>query len=1771
MLLSTGGTLYLLPTNVNYILTSYRYANNPLTIKSYANFTAILVLSADFNMQVKGNVVFQNLKLTRKSTNSIGNLFSMDGGSSLMFDTVEISNITQDSSWSRFAQGGPCNVTFNNSNIINNDLSLLTSFIEIWTSSILTINNSFFSNITLRQQTFFMLWDPPTQVYFENSILSNMDLLRDDTAGNLASFILTNAQHQYYNVSITNFTLNKGALIRFLANNNLLKNVFNASYCVFSSLTTYYTGMVIDLIQIYMELHLTEVYFYNNTNYCDYGSIIYLYDADNTTVDLSNIIVKYNYALLIYSVYTKYINFTNISVISHNMRSPTDKASSPYSVCYIESTADLNFMNLTIDGAWSNQDVGGLKIHINSDLLYRTDIDVATRLNNGVIIYVNFTNCYFGNISSIDENWMDTGSGMAFHSNLPLKVFFINTTFWGNVDDKGATCMEVYGQNLLDLRFINGIFVENSALTGSPCLALYILSVGFQNCFFEYNSLIPRVINVNDFIEGTTGGVIYSETNVTQLFDCYFVDNAAYGGGVFYFYDVNIPMINITLINCTFMNNQAKLGGVLSLTNVYHSIYVNITNSTFINNQALNGGCFFLDYSSDNSLIMMKNNSFLNNNALKGGMAYISTEGFNVFFENNQFNSNMAWNFGYLNVLSYGGVYYISEEASASITNSLNNYNNNTSFNSGGVYSINRGVINETKSNFSYNNGWNEAGSIAIGNSATCFLTSNDFSNESTNIWGGSISLSENAYLFINNSNFQGCFAKQGGVLFIENHYNVTIIMCNFSNNTAYEGGVLLLYTSSQDLTIKNCSFYNNPAQKYLIMVTSSLGILRMANLIVKYNQCNFVGIINSNLNLSSSEFQQSNCSLSVIGCIVYAEESFVLTRNIKIEEIQPEIDGTLFYFLNCLNVSLEAVTIQKIYGLSKGGCTQAVSSNVNITSSGFFSVGYGCLYFSNSYINLTNDTFDNIDNVLDQSYALSDFSEYGSFLYLDNCYNAFVISCSFSNNQARTVNGGGIKALDSQIDSFFIINQSIFSNNEVNSMGGALYFENQAFIIISSIFFNNTAESGGALYFTQSSFNTSNTKSLFFNNFTSNEASLQGGAIYFYDNYFDMLENNFYYDNIALYGNDLASYPQYLRFKMYNNTLNNSTSSTFSLTDLNESLLLWDSFKQSIDNVTIADFPTGQPFTLILVFELLDFFDQTINIMNSGLGHIQTLNANYLDKTLDLYIQAEIDNNSTKTYDFDNQKITLSGTIDSSNKNGCFYFTDLTIYATPTSTLNFFISNDLLLDSSMQHPENFVKINNTLGLLVPVQLRACVPGELYIKDINYCSACPAGKYSLNPKDVVCLDCPANAECPGGSVVNVNSEYWRAPDEDSVSIYYCLDNPEACLGGTKNECQQEYQGPLCSVCKLNDNGVSYTKIGKYCVTCLDTSLNSVFLVGMLSAYGLVLFVMIKMNQKVNPETFITNQDDRYKSPNNSLLYKILIDHIQFLGINENIGFDVPNYFQLMNSVQSGSVYFVQQLFSFDCFIKYTSNDFNLQDSLILIRSACVALLPLFSIIMIIIFWSLYYILKKKKKKKDILTQVVASIVITLFLLQPTILNSMSRLFACMALGKENYVTADMNMLCWGSDHIFMILVFSLPCLLIWNMGFPCFCLMKILQKRKNLKDEDTVLKYGFLYNGFDQQCFYWGFVKYFQKVIIILLRMSNFDNGVKMLTILLIWIFDLIWNRFHLAYVHQMLNNLEFCSSFVNMLTLFLSQYLIIGVSNEGESAIFILILILNL
>jgi predicted outer membrane repeat protein len=106
-----------------------------------------------------------------------------------------------------------------------------------------------------------------------------------------------------------------------------------------------------------------------------------------------------------------------------------------------------------------------------------------------------------------------------------------------------------------------------------------------------------------------------------------------------------------------------------------------------------------------------------------------------------------------------------------------------------------------------------------------------------------------------------------------------------------------------------------------------------------------------------------------------------------------------------------------------------------------------------------------------------------------------------------------------------------IVNSKVINNRFGGIHIENiDSTVIVNSSFINNSRPIGGALYLTCPDFNEKECQfSIANSTFSSNSASVKGGAIY-YDTYKPFLTNLSFNNNSAPYGPDLASYPTQIK-----------------------------------------------------------------------------------------------------------------------------------------------------------------------------------------------------------------------------------------------------------------------------------------------------------------------------------------------------------------------------------------------------------------------------------------------------------------------------------------------------------------------------------------------------------------------------------------------------------------------------------------------------------------
>ena len=247
------------------------------------------------------------------------------------------------------------------------------------------------------------------------------------------------------------------------------------------------------------------------------------------------------------------------------------------------------------------------------------------------------------------------------------------------------------------------------------------------------------------------GIILTADTENTLIKTCIFQDSKPtdyFGSAV----TMSGSTSNVSITNCTFLNNSAAYGGAVLLYEPTSN--VSITNCTFQNNGAIGGGAVVLHGPQNLSII---NCTFKNNNATNGGAVWLDGSTGNVSITNCTFQNNSADHAG-------GAVLLWGSTGNVSITNCT--LQNNSATYEGGAVTL-----------------WAITANVSITN---CTFRN----NSATTYYGGAMG-------------FDGSTG------------NVSITNCTFQNNAAYGGGAVWLYKSTGSVSITNCTFENNSAAFY--------------------------------------------------------------------------------------------------------------------------------------------------------------------------------------------------------------------------------------------------------------------------------------------------------------------------------------------------------------------------------------------------------------------------------------------------------------------------------------------------------------------------------------------------------------------------------------------------------------------------------------------------------------------------------------------------------------------------------------------------------------------------------------------------------------------------------------------------------------------------------------------------------------------------------------------------------------------------------------------
>jgi hypothetical protein len=112
------------------------------------------------------------------------------------------------------------------------------------------------------------------------------------------------------------------------------------------------------------------------------------------------------------------------------------------------------------------------------------------------------------------------------------------------------------------------------------------------------------------------------------------------------------------------------------------------------------------------------------------------------------------------------------------------------------------------------------------------------------------------------------------------------------------------------------------------------------------------------------------------------------------------------------------------------------------------------------------------------------------------------------------------------------------------------------------------------------------------------------------------------------------------------------------------------------------------------------------------------------------------------------------------------------------------------------------------------------------------------------------------------------------------------------------------------------------------------------------------------------------------------------------------------------------------------------------------------------------------------------------------------------------------------------------MIIAVPSIIIWGFGIPFFAWIILSRSKDDLDLVETREKYGFLYNGYKKNYYYWESVNMYRKITIIFISVFLKLAGVitQALVIFMVLILFLILNIKLMPFTFSSLNDMEMMS-----------------------------------
>ena len=686
---------------------------------------------------------------------------------------------------------------------------------------------------------------------------------------------------------------------------------------------------------------------------------------------------------------------------------------------------------------------------------------------------------------------------------LQTEFLLSNVTFFSLTSNESSSARIICRQKDSNLTFIDVAKVHISQVEFVRCTIRfeYVDMLLLKNCVVNGDSAIyvtgleivqtDGIIERSSLVFNTKRGAIVVESSNVSVIECNFTENAAKVGGAL----SSRVNGNIMITACLFTDNKAT--------------------GCVTNGQDCKGGALHID----NGNIIINQSTFMNNTSEGHGGALSAHDHSTIYLNNSLFNSNKA-------SLCGGAIYerngsHMIVEGSKFISNSAgasdDEYCNQYSMNVGGgaaLYAFSHSNITARKSSFTYNRAFKCDGeAISLKKWSMCIVEDSHFDRNIAGKCGGAVYSYHRSNITVHNSTFYNNHGyHHGGALCPHTHCPLEVSHSVFHNNTgAGQGGAILTFMSRIRVTFSD--FFNNQAKGETggAVYVNGISSVFVNNSVFSHNRAKKIGGAisareGSEIIAFSSNFTMNNAAVDG-GAIGAVRASVVYASDCSLSGNIASIHGGAMYAFDGSNIIVSKTVFDSNSVGKDGGAVYAYTTcTIMVYHSHFIhnraDEDGGCLYA------LTHSNIIVYKSFFTSSVA----ADYGGIIFLYTSI-ATVLHC-YMNNSTATVRGG---AIYSASYSTFTITSCFFNNNTAQD-GGVIFTDRSNATIENSTFIHNRGHNGGVAY-TSGGSNTNFTDNSLFsmnsahlggvmfiddavvidqdNTYSFNEAAENGGVIY--------------------------------------------------------------------------------------------------------------------------------------------------------------------------------------------------------------------------------------------------------------------------------------------------------------------------------------------------------------------------------------------------------------------------------------------------------------------------------------------------------------------------------------------------------------------------------------------------------------------------------------------------------------------------------------------------